>query len=61
MQSMHILNSLDFIASVITIWIDNINKSIKKVSQTDSASASGWVQKSNFSNSDDEIVKMTTA
>ncbi len=46
------VNSLEFIARVITIWIDNINNSIEEesciLSQTDSSSASGWLQKSNF-------------
>jgi hypothetical protein len=59
------LNSLEFIACVITIWIESLDNSIEEesciLSQTDSSSANGWLRKSNFSDTDDEIVQMTTA
>lgn len=59
------LNSLEFIACVITIWIENLDQSIEEEScilrQTDSSSATGWLRKSNFSDTDDEIVQMTKA
>lgn len=47
------LYSLEFLACVITIWIETINFRIAPesciLSQTDSTSASGWLRKSNFS------------
>jgi hypothetical protein len=56
---------LEFIACIITIWIESLNNSIEKEScilrQTDSSSAYGWLRKSNFSDTDDEIVQMTMA
>jgi hypothetical protein len=59
------INSLEFIACVITIWIDIQNNQIPQesciLSQSDSSSASGWLRKSNFSDSTDEIIQMTTA
>jgi hypothetical protein len=59
------LNSLEFIACMITIWIDmlsgNIEYELCILSQTDSSTAAGWLRKSNFTDSGDEIVQMTTA
>ena len=59
------LNYLEFIAYVISIWIENIMNSIPDesciLSQTDSSSATGWLRKSNFSDLEDEVVQMTTA
>ncbi len=59
------LNSLEFIACLITIWIDILNLEIEPedciLSQTDSTSASGWLRKSNFSDSEDEVAQLTTA
>lgn len=60
------LNSLEFIACVITIWIDSIHKNIESesciLSQSDSSSATGWLRKSNFADSNtNEIVQMITA
>ncbi len=59
------LNSLEFIACVISIWIESIMNSIPDesciLSQTDSSSATGWLRKSNFSDLEDEVVQMTTA
>jgi len=59
------LNSLEFLACVITIWIDIINNNISPedciLSQSDSTSATGWLRKSNFSDSEDSIAQMITA
>jgi hypothetical protein len=49
------INTLEFIASIISIWIDIYNKDISQndciLSQTDSTTAAGWLKKSNFSDS----------
>lgn len=46
------INTLEFISSVISIWIDILNNHINPndciLSQTDSATAAGWLKKSNF-------------
>jgi hypothetical protein len=59
------LNSLEFAATVISIWIDYINNEIPPesciLSQSDSTSASGWLKKSNFSDKEDSLVQLTTA
>jgi hypothetical protein len=59
------LNSLEFIASVITIWVDILENKISPedciLSQSDSTSASGWLRKSNFSGDEDSIIQMITA
>jgi hypothetical protein len=59
------LNSLEFIAALITIWMDFLNDGLPSesylLSQTDSTSAAGWLKKSNFSDSSDEIVQLITA
>jgi len=59
------LNSLEFIASVITIWVDILENKISPedciLSQSDSTSASGWLRKSIFSGDEDSIIQMTTA
>jgi hypothetical protein len=59
------LNSLEFLACVISIWTGILSNSIEPesciLSQTDSSSASGWLRKSNFADSEDEVVQMTTA
>jgi hypothetical protein len=59
------LNSLEFIACIITIWIDIYNNEIADeaciLSQTDSSSAAGWLRKSNFCDKEDSIVQMTVA
>ncbi len=58
-------NSLEFISCVIALWIDSSNKSINHeswiLSQSDSFSATGWLQKSNFVDCHKEIVKMMMA
>jgi len=47
------LNSLEFIATLTTIWMDFLNDGLPSesclLSQTDSTSAAGWLKKSNFS------------
>ena len=59
------LNSLEFIAILINIWIDYINGNILPesciLSQSDSTSASGWLKKSNFCDKDDVFIQLTTA
>lgn len=59
------LNSLEFIASLVSIWIDYLHKDIPTesclLSQTDSTSAAGRLKKSNFTDSDNEIVQLSTA
>jgi hypothetical protein len=59
------LNSLEFIACLITIWVEFLNNNIEKesciLSQTDSSTASGWLKKSNFADKEDENVQLTTA
>jgi hypothetical protein len=50
---------------MITTWIDVLSKNIDFetciLSQTDSSTAAGWLCKSNFADSGDEIVQTTTA
>jgi hypothetical protein len=59
------LNSLEFIACVITIWVDILRNQISSedciLSQSDSTSASGWLRKSNFTDSNDSNIQMITA
>jgi len=59
------LNSLEFLACVITIWIDIINNKIQPedciLSQSDSTSATGWLRKSNFHDSEESFIQMVTA
>lgn len=54
------LNSLEFLAAMISIWIEFLDSTIEEesciLSQTDSTSASGWIKKSNFADSEDEVV-----
>jgi hypothetical protein len=53
------LNSLEFIASFISFWIGILDGTIKDgdcvLSETDSTSAQGWLYKSNFDASDQEM------
>jgi hypothetical protein len=48
------LKSLEFLLCVITIWVDMLSSRIQAADcllcQTDSSTASGWLQKSNFAN-----------
>ena len=59
------LNSLEFLACLITIWIEILDSNIDPEScllcQTDSTSAAGWLRKSNFTEKVDEAVQLTTA
>jgi hypothetical protein len=59
------INSLEFIAATISIWVDIIHGEINLetciLSQTDNTSAAGWLKKSNFSEEEDEVVQLTTA
>jgi len=59
------INSLEFISSVITIWIDIYLGLISPedciLSQTDSSSAAGWLRKSNFADDQDEEIHLHTA
>jgi hypothetical protein len=59
------LNSLAFIACMITIWIDIMSDDIDFesciLSQTESSTAAGWLCKSNFVDAEDEVVQLTTA
>jgi hypothetical protein len=59
------LNSLEFKACLITIWVDILNSKISQedciLSQMDSATANGWLRKSNFSDPDDEVAQLMTA
>ena len=49
------INTLEFLASVISIWVDIINDNVCVndcfLSQTDSTTAAGWLKKSNFPDS----------
>jgi hypothetical protein len=59
------LNSLEFIAAIISIWVDAIHDNIPTesclLSQTDSTSCAGWLRKSNFCDSESEVVQLKTA
>jgi hypothetical protein len=59
------LNSLEFMASLIGIWMEHYSNSIPIesciLSQTDSTSAAGWIKKSNFAESKDQTVQLYTA
>ena len=59
------LNSLEFIAALISIWIDSFYNNIEPeaclLSQKDSTSASGWLKKSNFSDSIETSAHLATA
>jgi hypothetical protein len=59
------INSLEFIACVINIWMDIFHNTLESesclLSQTDSSSASGWLRKSNFADRENEKVQLATA
>lgn len=59
------LNSLEFMALTITIWLDILTDSLDPesciLSQTDSSSAAGWLHKSNYTDDTNSIVQLTTA
>jgi hypothetical protein len=58
------LNSLEFLACTITMWINALSNEIDDeaciLSQTDSTTAAGWLCKSNFAEVEDKIMQMTT-
>jgi hypothetical protein len=59
------LNFLEFLECAITLWVDSIDNNIGPEScllcQTDSTTAAGWLQKSNFVDKADEVAQLTTA
>jgi hypothetical protein len=59
------INSLEFLAYVITIWLavkaTQIAPEDCVLSQTDNTSAAGWLRKSNFADVEDEFVQNATA
>ena len=59
------INSLEFIACVITVWVDMLAGVIQPedciFSQTNNTSAAGWLRKSNFAEEDDEFIQLVTA
>jgi hypothetical protein len=59
------INTLEFIACMVNIWVDSFNNSLEPesclLSQTDSTSASGWLRKSNFADRDDEHIQLSAA
>jgi hypothetical protein len=59
------LNSLEFLSSLISIWMDHFHQIIEPedciLSQTDSSTAMGWLKKSNFADKPDEVVQLATA
>jgi len=59
------INSLEFIACVISIWIEVIHQHVHPedclLSQTDNTTAAGWLKKSNFAEEKDEFIQLHTA
>jgi hypothetical protein len=59
------LNSLEFLACLITIWVDIINGDISLesclLSQTESTSAAGWLRKTNFVNESNMAAQLSNA
>ncbi len=59
------LNSLEFIACLINIWIDILMDNVPAescfLSQTDSSTAAGWLRKLNFADDINSMVQLTTA
>jgi len=59
------INSLEFLACIITVWIDFIHNEIPEesciLSQTDNSSAAGWLRKSNFADDANYAIQLTTA
>jgi hypothetical protein len=57
-------NLLEFLAAIITPWIDIIkgwlNPGDCALSMTDSTTAEGWMRKSNFVKLDDNPIQVTT-
>jgi hypothetical protein len=59
------LNSLEFLSSLISIWMDHFYEVIEPedciLSQTDSSATMGWLKKSNFADKLDQAVQLATA
>jgi hypothetical protein len=59
------INSLEFIACVISIWVDIIHQNVQPedclLSQTDNTTEAGWLKKSNFAEEKDEFIQLHTA
>jgi len=59
------INSLEFIACIINIWVDIFHGVLDPksclLSQTDSSSASGLLHKTNFADKIDEAIQLATA
>jgi len=59
------LNLLEFLACILSIWLDQFHQVLEPesciLSQTDSSSAMGWLRKSNFADRTDEQVQFSTA
>ena len=57
-------NLLEFLAAIITPWINiikgRLNPGECALSMTDSTTAEGWMQKSNFVEPDDDPIQATT-
>ena len=57
-------NLLEFLAAIITPWINiikgRLNPGESALSMTDSTTAEGWMQKSNFVEPDDNSIQATT-
>lgn len=59
------LNMLEFVASIISPWIDIIEDDLPELScilsMTDSSTTEGWLRKSNFKENENESIEMTRA
>jgi len=59
------INSLEFMACVVTIWLDIIHHEVQYedclLSQTDNSTAAGWLRKSNFADTSDEFIQLSIA
>jgi len=59
------LNSLEFLACIISIWLDSFHQVLEPesclLSLTDSTTALGWICRSNFSDKPDKVVQLSTA
>jgi hypothetical protein len=58
------LNSLEFLSSLISIWMDHFYQITEPedciLSQTDSSTTMGWIKKTNFADKPDEAVQLST-
>ena len=57
-------NLLEFLAAIVTPWIDiirgHLNRGDCALSMTDSTTAEGWMQKSNFTEAGDDPIQAST-